>query len=409
MKGEILSIGTELLMGELTDTNSSYIASQVPALGITIQRMSQVGDHLKDLTEAFAQAMQRSEIVFSTGGLGPTQDDLTREAISAALGEEMKVDPVLLEDLKGWFRYRGAKMPPRNEKQATLIPSAASIPNNQGTAPGWWVEKDGKMIIAMPGPPGEMTNIWTSQVAPKLKGRVKGQVIITRNIKTTDLAEADVAERVAKYCETENPYLGIYAKHDGIHLRIIGRGSTEEEARELIRPVEEGIIAVMGHHVWGYDDDTPEGAVATALTEKGLTLATMESCTGGLLASNITDVPGSSKYFRGGIVTYSNQAKVASGVPAEIIEVHGAISQETAEAMANAARQRLDADIGIGITGVAGPSEQEGKAVGTVFASISVDQRVKNLALRLPPRRAVVKHRSVTTALVELCRLLNEL
>ena len=409
MKGEILSIGTELLMGELTDTNSVYIASRAPALGINIQRMSQVGDNLQQLSDAFAQGLRCSDIVFSTGGLGPTQDDLTREAISAALGETMKVDPTLLQDLKGWFRYRGADMPPRNEKQATLIPSASSIPNNQGTAPGWWVEKNGKIIIAMPGPPGEMSNIWANQVAPKLKGLVKGQVIITRNIKTTDLAEADVAERVAKFCESENPYLGIYAKHDGIHLRIIGRGSTEAEARDLMRPVEEGIVAIMGLHVWGYDDDSPEGALALALSSKGLTLATMESCTGGLMASTITDVPGSSRYFRGGIVSYSNTVKVANGVPLEVIEANGAISSETAEAMANAARRGLGADIGVGITGVAGPAEQEGKAVGTVFAAISTESRVRNIALRLPPRRAVVKHRSVTTALVELCRLLNEL
>ena len=409
MKGEILSIGTELLMGEITDTNSSYIASQLPALGITLHRISQVGDSLQDLTDAFNRALDSADIVFTTGGLGPTQDDMTREAIAQALEEEMKVDPGLLEDLKGLFRNRGTEMPPRNEKQANLIPSAESIPNNQGTAPGWWVEKDGKIVIAMPGPPGEMRNIWVHQVAPKLKGRAKSQVIITRNIKTTDLAEADVAERVSKYCEADNPYLGIYAKPDGIHLRIIARAPTEEQASRLIRPVEKGIVSIMGPHVWGYDEDSPEEAVATALKEKGFTLATMESCTGGMLASNITDVPGSSKYFRGGIVSYSNEAKIANGVPAEVIERFGAISQETAEAMAYAARERLEADIGIGITGVAGPSEEEGRAVGTVFTSISLDQRVKNLALRLPPRRAVVKSRSVTTALVELCRLLNEL
>ena len=407
VKGEILSIGTELLMGELTDTNSAYIAAHAPALGITIQRMSQVGDDLQLLAGAFAAALERSDVVFSTGGLGPTQDDLTRESISSALGEEMQVDPGLLEDLKAWFRYRGADMPPRNTKQATLIPSAVTIPNNQGTAPGWWVERKGKIIVAMPGPPGEMYNMWQNQVAPKLSGKVRGQVIITRNIKTTDLAEADVAERVARFAESENPYLGIYAKHDGIHLRIIGRGASEEEARGLMDPVESGILEIMGPHVWGFDDDTPEGALAEALTESGLTVATMESCTGGLMASTITDVPGSSAYFRGGIVSYSNEAKVANGVPAEVIRNHGAISAETAEAMAKAARRRLGADFGVGVTGVAGPSEQEGKAVGTVFVAIAAEGVVNPVALRLPPTRAVVKYRSVTTALVELTRLVR--
>lgn len=409
IKGEILSIGTELLMGELTDTNSAYIAARAPALGITIQRMSQVGDDLQLLAGAFSAALERSDVVFSTGGLGPTQDDLTREAISTALGEEMKVDPALLEDLKAWFRYRGADMPPRNTKQATLIPSAESIPNNQGTAPGWWVERGGKIIVAMPGPPGEMYNIWQNQVEPKLRGKVRGQVIITRNIKTTDLAEADVAERIAQFAEAENPYLGIYAKHDGIHLRIIGRGASEEEARALMAPVESGILQIMGPHVWGFDDDSPEASAAQALTESGLTVATMESCTGGLLASTITDVPGSSAYFRGGIVSYSNEAKIANGVPAETIREHGVISAETAEAMAKAVRVRLGADVGVGITGVAGPSEQEGKAVGTVFMALAAEGIVKPVALRLPPRRAVVKYRSVTTALVELTRLVRGL
>jgi len=172
--------------------------------------------------------------------------------------------------------------------------------------------------------------------------------------------------------------------------------------------VEDGIIAVMGTHVWGYDDDTPEKTLSTILMDKGLTVATMESCTGGLLASTITDVPGSSMYFLGGIITYSSRTKKANGVPGDIIDRYGAISGETAEAMAKAVKSKLKADIGIGITGVAGPSEQEGKAVGTVFVSINTDQMVRTLALRLPPRREVVKTRSVTTTLVALSRLLNE-
>lgn len=409
MNGEIFSVGTELLMGEITDTNSGYIASQAPALGITMRHMSQEGDSLEDLANAIRRGLDRSDVIFTTGGLGPTQDDLTREAIAAALGEEMTVDPRLLEELKRWFDYRGVEMPPRNIKQATLIPSATTIPNDQGTAPGWWVERDGKIIIAMPGPPGEMKNMWTTLVEPRLKGRSKDQVIISRNIKTTDLAEAAIAEKVSQYTDVENPYLGIYAKQDGIHLRIIARAASDAEAWAMIRPVEEGLLEIMGPYVWGFDDDTPEEAAGEALKAKGMTLATMESCTGGLLASNITDVPDSSKYFVGGVVSFSNEAKIANGVPAAIIERYGVISQETAEAMADAVRRRFGADVGIGITGVAGPPEEEGKAVGTVFASISTVGKVKNVALRLPPRRAVVKYRSATTVLVEMRRLLNEL
>ena len=409
MKGEILSIGMELLMGEITDTNAPYIASQLPSLGITLRWISQVGDDLDVLSGVLTQALARSDVTFTTGGLGPTQDDLTREAIARALGEEIEVDSGLLKDLKRWFRSRGIEMPPHNVKQASLIPSAQPIPNNQGTAPGWWVEKEGKIIVALPGPPGEMRNIWASEVVPRLKGRVQDEIIITRNIKTMGLGEAEVDEKVSPFQGMENPYLGIYAKPDGIHLRIIARAQTEEAAWKLIRPVEEGIVAIMGPYVWGYDDETPEEAAAITLREKNLTLATMESCTGGFLASTITDVPGSSDYFLGGIVSYTNDAKIANGVPVDTIERYGAISRETAEAMAHAVRRRLGAHIGIGITGIAGPSDQEGKAVGTVFEAISLDQRVKSISLHLPRRRMVVKHLAVATALIELRRFLNEL
>jgi nicotinamide-nucleotide amidase len=408
MKGEIFSIGHELLMGEITDTNASYLASQMPALGITLHWISQIGDDMADLTDAFSRALKRSDVIITTGGLGPTQDDLTREAIAQVLGEELKPDLAVVEELKKWFRGRGMEMPPRNIKQANLIPSSQAIPNNQGTAPGWWVEKDGKTIICMPGPPGEMKNMWTTLVAPRLRERAKGIIIISRNIKTTDMSEAEVAEKVSKYFGMENPYLGIYAKHDGIHLRIICRGTSEVEARGMIKPVEEGIAAIMGSYIWGYDDETPEEAVGKMLKERGLTLAAMESCSGGMLADTITNVPGSSQYFKGGIVSYTNEAKIAAGVPSEIIERYGAISVETAEAMAQAARNLLRADIGVGITGVAGPSEMEGKPVGTVFGAVSMDGKVKGISLRLPPRRYLVKYRSVNSVLVALQKLLKE-
>jgi nicotinamide-nucleotide amidase len=408
MKGEIFSIGHELLMGEITDTNAAYIASQLPALGITLHWISQIGDDMADLTDAFSRALKRADVIITTGGLGPTQDDLTREAIAKVLGEEMKPDPAVVEALRRWFRGRGMEMPARNIKQANLIPSSQAIPNNQGTAPGWWVEKDGKTIICMPGPPGEMKNMWTTLVAPRLKERAKGTIIICRNIKTTDMSEAEVAEKVSKYFGMENPYLGIYAKHDGIHLRIICRGTSEIEAREMIKPVEEGITAIMGPHIWGYDDETPEVAVGKTLTERGMTIAAMESCSGGMLADTITNVPGSSQYFKGGIVSYTNEAKIAAGVPSETIERYGAISAETAEAMAQAVRNLLRADIGVGITGVAGPSEMEGKPVGTVFGAISMNGKVKGVSLKLPPRRYLVKYRSVNSVLVALQKMLRE-
>ena len=415
MKAEIISIGTELLMGELTDSNAPFIASGLPPLGIQLQWVSQVGDDLDMLAETFTRGMGRSDIIFSTGGLGPTQDDLTREAISRAVGEEMAVQDDLLETLKGYFRGRGIDMPATNIKQATLIPSARSIPNRRGTAPGWWVESEGNIIVSMPGPPSELHGIWAEEVVPLLRQKVRGEIILTRNIKTRGLSEGGVDEMVAKYLGKENPYLGIYAKPDGIHLRIIARAPSEGEAAKLIQPVEQGLVAMLGAYIWGYDDETPERTMAHLLARKGLTLATAEACSGGLLASSITDLPDSSGYFKGGTVIYGVESAIASGVPAAIIEEHGIISQQSAGAMATAARDHFGADIGLAVAGVAGPEELEGKPVGLVHIAIALrsedmqDGSVTHFPIHLPPRRPLVMRQAASSALIELRKLLNTL
>ena len=408
MKAEIVSIGTELLMGEVVDTNASYLASRLPALGIQMLWVSLVGDDLEMLSETLLKGLCRSDIIFTTGGLGPTHDDLTREAIARALGEEMVVQEEALRHLQEYFRARGMEMPSHNVKQATLIPSARAIPNRRGTAPGWWVEREGRTIVALPGPPREMHAMWEEEVAPRLREEAEGDVIITRTIKTTGLSEAAVDELVSQWLGGENPYVGIYSKADGIHLAIIARSGDQGAARDLLRPVEEGLVGALARHIWGFDDETPEQLACQLLVEMKLTLATMESCTGGLLASTITDVPGSSAYFKGGLVTYSNQAKIAAGVPADIIETHGAVSEQVAETMATAARKNLGADTGIGITGVAGPEEWEGKPAGLVHIALSYGEVVRAVTLHLPPRRETVKRRGVSTALIELVRLLKE-
>ena len=415
MKAEILSVGTELLMGELTDTNSSFIASQLPPLGIRLQWVTAVGDDLDMLAEAFRVGLDRSDITFASGGLGPTQDDLTREAIARAVGEEMVVQDDLLDHLRKFFDRRGMNMPATNIKQATLIPSAQSIPNSRGTAPGWWVEKGGKIIVCMPGPPAELKAIWEEQVAPRLRQRVRGEIILTRNIKTTGLSEGALGETVSEYLGKHNPYLGIYAKPDGIHLRIIARAADERSARELIQPVEQGLTSKVGPYIWGYDDETPEQAVGLLLREKKLTLAIMESCTGGLLASSITDAPDSPSYFKGGVVIYGTQSAIAGGVPTAIIERHGVVSAEVAGAMAQAVRERLEADVGLAITGVASLDEIGDEPVGTIHIAIALppqgrgNSSVRHFPSRLPPQRNVIRRRAASTALIELQRLLNAL
>ncbi|GBD11447.1 Putative competence-damage inducible protein [bacterium HR23] len=405
---EILSIGTELLMGEIVDTNAAWLASRLPPLGITLRWVTQVGDDLGDLTYALRQALGRSQVIITTGGLGPTADDLTREAVAQVLGETLTVDDALLAHLQAYFQRRGVPMAQANIKQAMRIPSALPLPNPRGTAPGWWVEQDGHIIVCMPGVPHEMEHMWNNEVAPRLQQKVRGTVILTRTIKTFGMPEGSVGELVQEFFGKENPYLGIYAKPDGIHLRLIARAPSRAEALSLLQPVEDAIRQRLAPIIWGVDDETPEKQVGALLKENRWSLAVMESCTGGLLASTITDVAGSSTYFRGGAVTYTAEAKIAHGVDGRLIETYGVVSPQVAEDMARAVREGFQADFGIGITGVAGPDPLEGKPPGTVFIGIAWEGGTRSVAGRYPPDRNLVKRRAVMHALLELHRTLAQ-
>jgi nicotinamide-nucleotide amidase len=406
MKTEIISIGTEILLGEIADTNSSYLAGQMPPLGITLHWITQVGDERTRLVQALRQAWGRSELTIATGGLGPTEDDLTREAIAQVLGEELRVDPTLVQELRLIFARIGRQMPSHNIKQATLIPSAQAIPNPQGTAPGWWVEREGRIIIAMPGPPREMQYMWEREVAPRLRQRFRGKVIVSRTLKTFGLTEALVDEMVTPLLSSSNPTLGIYAKGDGIHLRLLAQASRPEEAEELLRHSETRLREILGDHIWGTDADTLADVVGRLLAGCGLMLATMESCTGGFLATTLTDTPGSSAYYKGGFVAYSNEVKIALGVPSQLIARYGAISPEVAQAMAQVARERLRADIGVGITGVAGPEELQGQPPGRVHIAIDDGKESKVICGNYPPHGSEVKRRASVAALFRLRQML---
>ena len=409
MKAEIIGIGTELLMGELTDTNSSWIAGRLPALGIELQWVSIIGDDLPRLTEAFKTGMDRSDIIFTTGGLGPTQDDLTREAIAAAFGETPMIQQDVVDNLERYFAARGTPMPQHNLKQANLIPSAKWVVNKNGTAPGWWAEREGKIIICMPGPPAENRAMWEEQVEPELARLIEDEVTITRNIKTMGMSEGAVDEIISEFFGIENPYLGIYSKADGIHLRVIARAKDSQLAQAMILPVEQAIHERLGEYVWGYDDETPEQAAGKSLTEKGLTLASMEMCTGGALTNAITNVSNSINYFKGGIVAHDGSALSAIGVPTAIMEQHGVVSQETANIMAETVRRSLNANLGMAVTGVPGPGEFEGKPLGLAYISITNGQETREMQMRLPPRQVTIKRRVPNQALIELSRLIEEL
>lgn len=406
MRAEILSIGTELLLGHITDTNATYLAQQLAALGIDLYYISTIGDNLERLTGALRRAFERSDLVVMTGGLGPTEDDLTREAIAAVLGEQPHVDPALEVELRAFFAGRGIQMPERNVKQAWLIPSATALANPVGTAPGWWAERDGHIAVAMPGVPHEMKRMWEEEIVPRLRP-LTGAILFTRILRVSGLGESTVEQRLSSFLPETNPTIATYAKRDAVDVRITAKSPTEEEARALVAAMELRAREVLGTHVFGVDNETPQSAVLKLLAERHLTLATMESCTGGLLASLITDVPGSSAVFRGGLVSYATEVKGQWGVPSETLAQYGVVSTETALAMAQAARERVGADVGIGITGVAGPDEQEGKPVGTVHVALadgsresgSHGSRARETTQHFRGARTEIKWRAAITAL----------
>jgi nicotinamide-nucleotide amidase len=411
VKAEIIAIGTEILLGEIVDTNSAHIAQQLPELGIDLFYKTVVGDNIGRIQETFERAWNRSDLVITTGGLGPTDDDMTREGIAAVLGETPSVDPELERTLRAFFEGRGYPMPESNIKQAWLIPSSRAIPNPRGTAPGWWVERDGRVIVSMPGVPPEMERMWANEVRPELEKRSTGEVLVTRTIKTVGIGEGSVDEMARPLYSTPGIGIGTYARADGVHLRIGAKGRTREEAWGRIRPVEAELDRIFGNAIWGHDDDTLEGMLADLLHQRGETVATMESCTGGLFASTLTDVPGASGHFAGGLVTYQTQQKIDAGVPAEVIEEYGVVSQETARAMARVVAERFRAAYGIGITGVLGPDPLEGVPPGTVHIGVATPSGAEHaLSLSMNQGRVLVKRRTITTALLLLRRaLLGEL
>ena len=299
VKAEILSIGTELLLGEIVDTNAAYLAGRLADLGIDCLHMQTVGDNLARCRGAFERALSRSDLVVATGGLGPTEDDLTREAIAAALGEEPTIDPELEAQLREWFSGRGLAMPERNTKQAWLIPSARALANPNGTAPGWDVRKNGKRIVAMPGVPREMTPMWERLVEPTL---APGGVLRKRTLKLLGIGESAVEEQLGDLVRSSSPTVATYAKNDGVHVRIAEKAASAREADARIAAIETEVRRRLGDYVWGADDEALGAVIAGALATRGWRIALAESLSGGDVARLLTDAPQARTVFAGGIV-----------------------------------------------------------------------------------------------------------
>src|SRR2546423_13756504 len=305
MKAEVLSIGTELLLGQIVDTNANYLAGRLALLGIDCLHMQTVGDNLGRAKQAIERALGRSDLVVATGGLGPTEDDLTREAIAAALGETPTVDPALESELVAWFSGRGLVMPDRNRKQAWLIPSARALPNPNGTAPGWDVQKDGKRIIAMPGVPREMTPMWEA-VEPSL---TRGGALRWRTLKLLGIGESAVEEKLAELVRSTSPTVATYAKNDGVHVRVADKAASPEEADEHVAQMEQVIRARLGEYVWGTDDETLGVVIGRGLETRAWRLAVAESLSAGDIARSLADAPGAERWFVGAVVLPSADAE----------------------------------------------------------------------------------------------------
>jgi nicotinamide-nucleotide amidase len=404
MKAEIIPIGTEILLGNIVDTNSSFLANQLPLLGIDLYFISTAGDNQKRLVDTLKRAWKRTDIIVTTGGLGPTQDDITREAISELLNEELKVDEKLWQELQDLLRRYLGEIPRSNIRQATVIPSAQIIPNRMGTAPGWWVEKDDHIIIALPGPSDEMKMMWQEGILPKLKQRATGEVILSRLIKTFRLAEAKVDEMVAHISRSSNPTLATYINPDGVYLRITAKAKVKTEAQRLIAQSEEQIRDILSPYIWGVDDDTLGSVVGKLVKTKNSSLATMESCTEGLLCSTIASGRESCSYFKGGLLACCDEAKMACGVDASIMERYGTESVQVAKAMAESARTNLKTDIGIGVGGNMNLDANSGEA----YVGLSSNEFEKTFTHMLRGNRSRMKQRAVYAALFDLRKMLLE-
>lgn len=399
---EIIAIGSELLTPFRSDTNSLWLTGELNALGINVRQKSIVGDDEQCLEESLRDALKRSPIIISTGGLGPTEDDITRKVFARVLKRPLVLHHDILDRIRHLFESRGMKMSPNNERQALIPRDAEPLTNNHGTAPGILI-REGEQIIAMlPGPPREMKPMFTSFVRPALEPLAGNQRMRTRMLRVSGMGESQVDSLISPiYTRYTNPVTTILFNNTEVELHFTASAPTDGEAEALLDELSFKVEEALGENVFSHRGETLEQIVGLRLTVKGYTIATAESCTGGLVAKRLTDVPGSSKYFLEGVVSYSNEAKTRLlGVPPELIATHGAVSAEVAEAMAQGIKERTGATFGVSITGIAGPDGgSDEKPVGLVYIGLASDFHVKHRKFIFPGDRERIRFLTSQAAL----------
>ena len=373
---EILSVGTELLLGNIANTDAQILSKELSALGLNVYYHTVVGDNPGRAREAVAIAKKRADIIITTGGLGPTCDDLTKNVLAEAFGKKLVFDPESAERIRSYFTRTGRPMTENNLQQAMLPEGCTILTNDWGTAPGCAFFADGVHVIMLPGPPSECGPMFRFRAVPYLRALSEG-VIASHTIKLFGIGESTMEAQLREQMNAmHNPTLAPYAKEGECELRVTAKAATDEEAQALLRPTVEQIRALFGSKVYGVDVSCMEEVVEALLKEKGLTIGTAESCTGGLMAKRLTDLPGASRIFRGGIVSYTNEVKAGVlGVPQALLDQYGAVSAPVAQAMAEGARRALGCDIALSSTGVAGPDRDDrGNEVGTMFVAIATPE-----------------------------------
>jgi nicotinamide-nucleotide amidase len=411
---ELIAVGTELLLGQLVDTNTAFVAAQLADAGIDVRATHAVGDNQARIAALMREVLSRSDGAITTGGLGPTVDDLTKEAVCDALGLGVERYQPAIDQMEAFFASIGREMRENNRKQADLPLGSLPLENPNGTAPGFVAfAADGKFIACMPGVPREMKPMLTERLIPHLRERFAlREAIYTRVIHTINIGESEIDHRIEElFRSSVNPKIAVLAHEFRCDVKVMAKADSQERAEQMIAPLQGEIEGRLAGHIFGYDRTTLEAAVLERAQTRGWKLATAESCTGGRIAAALTGVPGSSASFNGGIVAYENQVKIAQlGVPREMIEASGAVSESVALAMARGARERFDADVAIATTGIAGPGGgTPEKPVGTVWFAIGGRETERAWTFQFRGDRNAVQSRATTMALGSLWRYLESM
>ena len=400
---EIIAIGSELLTSQRLDTNSLFLTDRLNSIGIEVEIKTVVGDNEGHLEHIVREAIKRSSVIISTGGLGPTEDDITKKVFARVLKRQLVLDDQILERIQARFRARGMPMPAINARQALVPLGATILENTAGTAPGLWMEEGGCRIILLPGPPGEMKPMFETACLPKLAELTGGARLFTQIFKVTGLTESALDERIAPiYLKYKNPVTTVLATYPGeVQIHITGRGKSEEDAKTIVTELADKIEFDLGDHVFSRGEENLEQIVGYYLLMRRYTLAVAESCTGGLISQRVTSVPGSSAYFLCGMTCYSNRSKTElAGIPPLLIEMNGAVNPEVAKGLAEGIRKRSGATLGLGLTGIAGPTGATlEKPVGMVHIALSMEGSLDHREFRFGGDRERIRQWASQAAL----------